>query len=102
MIYQVFNILLKRTIYLLALAANENDKAQKNVALKNNAPFISCISKNNSTLIDNAEYLDIFMPMYNLLEYSQNYSMTPGSLWNYFRDKIDDPDDNALDSKLFN
>ena len=42
------------------------------------------------------------MPMYNLLEYSQNYSMTPGSLWNYFRDKIDDPDDNALDSKSFN
>ena len=35
------------------------------------------------------------MPMYNLLEYSQNYSMTSGSLWNYYRDEIDDADDNA-------
>ena len=41
------------------------------------------------------------MPMYNLLEYSQNYSMTSGSLWNYYRDKIDDVDDNASDGKSF-
>ena len=38
--------------------------------------------KINSTLIDNAGYLDIVMPMYNLLEYSQNYSMASQSLWN--------------------
>ena len=43
---------------------------------KNNAPFRSCISKSKSTLIDNSEDLDIAMPMYNLLECSQNYSMT--------------------------
>ena len=49
---------------LLAIAANENDKAQKNVAFKNSAPFRSCISKVNSTLIDNAEDLYIVMPMY--------------------------------------
>ena len=42
----------------------------------NNAPFRSCISKINNTFIDNAEDLDIVMPMYNLLEYSDNYSMT--------------------------
>ena len=42
------------------------------------------------------------MPMYNLLEYSQNYSMTSGSLRNYYRDKIDDVDDNASEGKLFN
>ena len=40
--------------------------------------------------------------MYNLLEYSQNYSMASGSLWNYYRDGIDDVDDNASDGKLFN
>ena len=39
--------------------------------------------------------------MYNLLEYSQNYSMTSGSLWNYFRDEIDDVDVNASDGELF-
>ena len=50
---------------------------------------------------DNADDLDIAMPMYNLLEYSQNYFMTSGSLWNYHRDKIDDVDDNASDGKSF-
>ena len=74
-------IVVKGTIDFLALAANENDKAEKNVAFKNNAPFTSCISKINSTLIDNADF-DIVMLMYNLLEYSQNYSMISGSLWN--------------------
>ena len=52
-------------------------------------------------MIENAEDLDIFMRMYNLLEYSQNYSMTLGSLWNYYRDKIDDVYDNAPDGKSF-
>ena len=46
--------------------------------------------KSIKTFIDNAEYLDIVMPMYNLLEYSDNYSMTSGSFWNYYRDKVDD------------
>ena len=85
----------KRTRDLLAAAPNK--KAEKNVAFKNNAPFRSCISKINSTLIGNAEDLDIAMPMYNLLEYSQNDSMTSGSLWNFYRDEIDDVDDNASD-----
>ena len=39
--------------------------------------------------------------MYNLLEYSQNYSMTSGSLWNYYRDEIDDVDNNVSDGKSF-
>ena len=42
--------------------------------------------KINSTLIDNAEYLDTVMSMYNLIEYSKNYSKTMRSLWNYYRD----------------
>ena len=54
---------------------------------KNNAPFINCISKINGVKIDNAEDLDLLMPMYNLLEYSQNYRKTTGTLWNYYRDE---------------
>ena len=42
------------------------------------------------------------MPMYNLLEYSQNYSVTSESLWNYYRDEIDNFDDNASDGKSLN
>ena len=53
--------------------------------------------KINSTLIDNTEDLGVVMPMYNLLEYSQNCSKTSGNLWNYHRDEIDDVDDNASD-----
>ena len=59
----------------------------KKLAFKNNASFISCISTINNTLIDNAEYLDILMPIYNLLEYNKNYSRTSGSLWNYYREE---------------
>ena len=81
-------------------SVNENDKAEKNVAFKNNALFRDGISKINNILIENAEDLDIVMPMYNLLEYSQSYSMTSGSLWNYYRDEID-VDDNASDGKSF-
>ena len=47
-----------------------------------NVPFISCISKINGVRIDNAEDLDVVMPMYNLLEYIKNYRKTTGSLWN--------------------
>ena len=55
-------------------------------AFKNNAPFTNCISKINNVLIDNAEDLDVVMPMYNLLEYCKNYIKTTGSFWNYYRD----------------
>ena len=61
------------------------------LAFKNNAPFTNCISKINNVLIDNAEDLDIVMPMYNLLEYSKNYRKTTGSLWNYYRDEPNNP-----------
>ena len=52
-------------------------------------------------MINNAEDFDIIIPMYNLLEYSQNYSITSGSFWNYYRDEIDDVNDNASDGKSF-
>ena len=68
-----------------------NAKRNKAVAFKNNAPFINCISKINGVQIDNAEDLDVVMPMYNLLEYSKNYKKTTGSLWNYYRDQPNNP-----------
>ena len=57
-----------------------NSKRNEAVAFKNNAPFINCISKINGIKIDNAEDLDVVMPMYNLLQYSKNYKKTTGSL----------------------
>ena len=65
---------------------NDANKQNKNLAFKNNAPFINCISITNGIKIDNAEDLDVVMPMYNLIEYSKNYRKTTGSLWNYHRD----------------
>ena len=50
-----------------------NDAYEKKLAFKNNVLFVSCISKINNTLTDNAEDLDIVMPIYKLLEYSKNY-----------------------------
>ena len=69
------------------VADPNNDAYDNKLACKNNAPFISCVSKINNTLIDNAEDLHIVMTMYNLIEYSKNYSKTTGSLWNYYRDE---------------
>ena len=63
-----------------------NAKRNKAVAFKNNAPFINCISKINGVKIDNAEDLDVVMPMYNLLEYSKNYKKARDSLPNHYRD----------------
>ena len=65
-------------VYIVAkgtiTVTNPNDAKRNNaVAFKNNAPFINCISKINGIKIDNAEDLDVAMPMYNLLEYSKNY-----------------------------
>ena len=66
------------------------DIRNRSLAFKNNAPFTNCISKINNVLIDNAEDLDVVMPMYNLLEYSKNYRNTTGSLGNYYRDEPND------------
>ena len=52
---------------------NDANQRNKNLALKNNASFINCISKINGIKIDNAEDLDAVIPMYNLLEYSKSY-----------------------------
>ena len=59
------------------------------VAIKNCAPFNKCRTEINETFVDEADIIDITMPMYNLLEYSDNYSDTSGSLWNFKRDEIE-------------
>ena len=55
--------------------------------IKTCAPFTDCISKINNTQVDNAKDNDIVIPMLNLIEYSDNYSKTSGSLWQYYRDE---------------
>ena len=70
---------------------NDAKKRNKNLAFKNNTPFINCISKINGVKIGNAEYLDVVMPMYNLVENCKNYRKTTGSLWNYYREEPSNP-----------
>ena len=70
----------------------------KGVIFKNCAPFTKCISRINNTYIDTAEDIDIVMPMYNLIEYSDNYSKTSGSLLQYYKD---DSNDNIANSESF-
>ena len=67
--------------------ANPRDRQNRSVILKNNAPFISCITKINGELIEDAEDFNIVMPIYNLLEYNKNYKKSVGSLYNYYRDE---------------
>ena len=90
-------ILIKGTVTIAGkgadAAARHADERDKGVAFKNCAPFINCISEINNTQVDNAKDIDIVMPMYNLIEYSDNYAKISGSLWQYFRDEPDDNDD---------
>ena len=58
-----------------------------NVGFKNCAPFEKCRTKINGTFVDEAKHINITMPMYNLIEYSDNYSDSSGSLWQFKRDK---------------
>ena len=70
------------------------DRQNRPLILKNNAPFVSCITRINGELIEDADDLDIVMPMYNLLEYSKNYRKTIGSLYNYYRNELSNDNDN--------
>ena len=69
---------------------NAANRKNKKLTFKNNAWVRSYIPKINNTFIDNVEDLDTAMPMYNLLECSDNYSLISGSLWNYYRDEVND------------
>ena len=76
------------------LAARQADERDKSVVFKNCAPFTNCIGEINNTQIDNAKDIDVVIPMYNLIEYSDKYAKTSGSLWQYYRDE---PNDNLAD-----
>ena len=97
-------ILVQGTITVTAPGVNNNadnirDKRNRPLILKNNAPFVSCITRINGKIIEDADDLDIIMSMYNLLEYSKNYRKTIGSLYNYYRDELsDDADNNNFDN----
>ena len=81
---------------------NPRDRQDRSVILKNNAPFISCITRINGELIEDADGLDVVMPMYNLLDYSKIYRKTIGYLYNYYRDELSDdniPANNVFDNK---
>ena len=82
----------------------DNDaKIIKKLIFKNNVPFRSCKSNINNPFIDNAVDLDIIMSMYNLLECTDNYSMTLGILSNYYRDEINDSGiENNIDGNKIN
>ena len=66
------------------------DEINKGVIFKNCAPFTKCISRINNTDIDNAQDVNIVILMYNLIECSDNYSKTSGSLWQYYKDDFND------------
>ena len=81
-------ILVKGTITVNNTAAADAaaNNTNKKVIFKNCTPFTNCISEINKTEVDNAKYIDIAMPMYNLIECSDNYTKTSGSLWQYCKD----------------
>ena len=95
-------VLVKGTITITGkgadVAAERADERDKGVTFKNCAPFTKCISRINNTDIDNAHNIDIVMPMYNLIEYSDSYAKTSGSLWQYYKD---DPYDSLANSESF-
>ena len=104
-------ILVKGTITVNGIlngAENEILRRNRPLILKNNAPFVSCMTKTNKEFIEDADDLDIVMPMYNLLECSKNYRKTIGSLCNYYRDELSDdnnpnnfPNTNVVNSNTF-
>ena len=89
-------ILVNGTITVMPAAGANNirDKKNRKLILKDNAPIVSCITRINGELIEDADDLDIVMPMYNLLEYSKNYRKTIGSLYNYYRDELTNDNNN--------
>ena len=102
-------ILVKGTITVTANGDNNNadnirDKRNRPLISKNNAAFVSCITRINGELIEDTDDLDIAMPMYNLLEYRKNYRKTIGSFYNYYRDEVGgnaNNIDNTVNSNTF-
>ena len=66
-------------------ARERTDERNKQVMLKNRKPFTKYISQISNTEADNAEYLDLVIPIYNLVEYSDNYAKTSEILWQHHK-----------------
>ena len=79
-------ILVGGTITIAVLAAGGGNNGI-HVVFKTFHPFTDCISETNNIQLDNAKDIDVVMLVYNLIEYSDNYSKTSGSLWQYNRDE---------------
>ena len=72
---------------IIAAAAAAINNAKKTLIFKNCTPFTSCIRRINITQVDDVQCINVVMPMYNLIEYSDNYSTTLAILWQYCRDE---------------
>ena len=83
-------IIVKETITVANTAsqdAAQNVGDKKKVIFKNCTSFTNYISRTNNAQVDYAYDIDVIMPMYNLIKYSNNYSKTSGILWQYCRDE---------------
>ena len=85
--YSEAYILVKGTITIAQATAAAPRNANKKVILKNCAPFSKCLSRINNKQVDYAHHIDIVMPIYNLIKYSDNNSKTSRFLWQYCRDQ---------------
>ena len=81
-------ILVSGTITARNTGTAENPDNIKNIIFKNCAPFNNCLIEINNSQKDNAKHIDMVMPMYDLIEYSDNHSKTYGHLWQYYRDHL--------------
>ena len=95
-------LLISGTITITGAGADDAEKrldeGNKRVIFTNCAPFTECINKINNTQIENTKYIDVVIPLYNLIEYSNNYSKIFGSLRHCHRD---DQNDNITQSESF-
>ena len=87
-------------VYIVVEGTIAVTRPHNNTYDKKLVAFNSCITKINNRLIDNADDLDIAMPMYNLIEYSKNYRKTTGSLWNYYRDEPNSGSDGVGNNRI--
>ena len=87
--YSNVYILVKGTITFAKTAAQDqpNNATNKKVIFKNCLSFTNCMSRINNTQVDDAHDIDVVMAMYNLIEYSANYSKTQTILWQYYGDE---------------
>ena len=96
---QVFVIVLMHMFQLQEILLLQVVMQIQKVACKNCAPFKEYRTEINETFVDETEHINIVMPMYNLIEYSDNYSDTSGSLWQFKRDEIGGDDDLTVDAQ---